>query len=104
MKKKSIRLWGLFYRVRANSKAKWDNDWTGPLGVYCFPEVLNFDKELMKSLALRPFLFRTRSQARTIAKKESEESNKTWTWVQYQVRPIKVTYEDFNRKASAECR
>lgn len=90
MKKETVRAWGIFYRVRASRHGKWSK-WTGPLGVYCLTSIIS--SELLDILGGRPCLTRTRKQARDIAKAKSIESNKTWTWVQYSVRPVKLTYE-----------
>lgn len=87
---KSKRAWGIFSRIRVNSKSKWGS-WIGPVGVHCLE--LEIPKHLISILKCRPFVFRTRTQARAEAKNRDLASNLTWTWVQHAVRPIQVTYE-----------
>jgi hypothetical protein len=91
MKKKTVQVWGLFYRVRVNSRDKWDNDWTGPVGPFAFRDFL--PDKLLTWFSGRSFFFRTRKQALDVAKEKATNANKTWTWVQYRVRPVKLTYE-----------
>lgn len=88
---KKVRVWGIFYRIRCSSTDKWSKNWTGPMGVFALTSPI--DKDLKDYLSGRAFFFRTRKQARTEAKKQDEHSNRTWTWVQHMVRPIKLTYE-----------
>lgn len=91
MRKKTVKVWAIYYRTRVNSTSKWEKDWVGPLGPYAF----NFlPREVKGYCGNRSFVFRIRKQARDVANAKSLESNKTWTWVQYQVRPINLTYEE----------
>ena len=91
MKKKTVKAWTIYYRVRTNRHDKWCN-WVGPLGIYAFRNLLPSEK--LTWFSDRPFLFRTRKQARDIAKEKTRASNQSWEWVQYTVHPIKVTYEN----------
>lgn len=89
------KLWGLFYRVRSSSYSKWCK-WVGPCGVHCLPYQVSSD--IIDALRGRPFFFGTRKQARLAATKLNDDKNKTWIWVQYCVRPIKLTYEQIRKK------
>lgn len=88
---KTKKVWAIFYRIRVNSNSKWCK-WVGPCGVFLlgFPS----SKVLTDILRGRPFFFRTRKQAREMAKELDQKSNITWTWVQHTVRPMKLTYEE----------
>lgn len=90
---KTKRLWCIFYRIRVSSNSKWCK-WVGPCGIGILSSHSIFiGPELINALQGRPFFIRTRKQARAIAKEINEKSNITWTWVQYTVRPVKITYE-----------
>lgn len=86
---KKQRVWGIFYRVRTSSHSKWCN-WVGPCGIHILPFTLVC--EIADALRGRPFFFRTRKLAREMIEKLNEK-NRTWPWVDYSVRPIKLTYE-----------
>ena len=88
--KRTRRVWGIWYTIRANSKAKWSKRWTGPIGVYGV-DLIPLD--VKNRFAGRPFVFTTRKQAREMAEHLDEKSNRTWTWVKRQVRPITMTWE-----------
>jgi hypothetical protein len=87
---KTKKVWGLFYRIRVSPNSKWSK-MTGPCGIFTLPNKL--DREIADALQGRPFFFRTRKLARAMATKLDKEKNITWTWVEYTVRPIKLTYE-----------
>lgn len=95
MRRKTVRVWGLFYRVRVNSRARWDRDWVGPIGPYALRDYI--PDKMMGWLGGRSFFFRTRQQARDVAKEKSSGANKTRTWVQYTVRSIKLTCEEIKK-------
>lgn len=87
---KTQRVWGIFYRVRSSSQSKW-GAWVGPCGVNILP--LLIQEDVKETLQGRPFFFRTRKPARNMVIKLNEKRNITWSWVQYIVRPVKLTYE-----------
>lgn len=89
------RVWAIFYRIRTCSQSKWGS-WTGPCGVYALNYTQKFPLhgKITDALSGRPFFFRTRKQARTMAKKLDKLDNTIWTWAQHTVRPIKLTYEE----------
>jgi len=84
------KVWGIWTAIRVNSNAKWRR-WYGPMGVYGIALVPNDIKDIFGG---SPFFFRTRKQARDCAIKKETESNRTWTWVKHQVRPVILSWED----------
>ena len=84
------RVWCIFYRIRINSNTKWSG-WCGPCGIYALD--YSCSKRMTNSLRGRPFFFRTRKQARDMAKELDLKKNITWTWVQHTVRPVNLTYK-----------
>ena len=83
-------VWGICYSIRVNSNAKWV-PWVGPVGVYGIKYV---PQELKNQLAGRPYFFRTRAEARKVAKAREIESNKTWTWCKYTVKKYQLSWEE----------
>ena len=89
--KKTYKVWAIYYQVRCNRHAKW-SEWVGPLGAYCLTSTIS--SESLDIVGGRPYCTRTRQQARDVVKEKLQESNRTWTWVHYTVRPIHLTYEE----------
>ncbi len=84
-----MRVWAIYYTVRANSKSKWCG-WVGPCGVNILGDIFQpFERDCLSG---RPLFFRTRTLARLRAWKLGLQKNKTWEWVRYQVRPIELIY------------
>jgi len=75
-------VWGISYAIRVNSDAKWC-PWVGPIGVFGMAHV---PQKIRGELSGRPYFFRTRKEARKVAKAGTLESNKTWTWCKYSVK------------------
>jgi hypothetical protein len=90
-RKGTKRVWGIWYTIRAHEN-KWDSFWFGPIGVYGIS--FDFPAEIRGWLSQRPFFFRTRKQARDHARKLMGEKNITWEWIKYQVRPIRLSWEE----------
>ncbi len=88
-----MKLWCIFYRVRSSTTSKWCK-WVGPCGVNILPLLIQDD--IKEALQGRPFFFRTRKPARNMANKLNEKRNITWTWVQYKVQAVRLTYEVIN--------
>jgi len=82
MRHKKRTVWGICYTIRVNSNAKWV-PWVGPTGVYGMAHV---PQKIRDELSGRPYFFRTRKEARKVAKAGTLESNKTWTWCKYRVK------------------
>jgi len=90
---KPMRVWAIYYTVRANSKDSWGKKWTGPCGVGVAMKDIK-DSFLWDCLSYRPFFFRTRALARLQAKKLHIEHNRTWDWVKYTVRPLTLSWTE----------
>lgn len=96
---KSLKVWSIYYRVRSHSRGKWTK-YIGPCGVHILH--ITLPCEITDALRGRPFFFRTRKLARDMVKKLYDEKNTTWKWVQYTVRPIKLTYEPYPAEVNNE--
>lgn len=89
-----MRVWGIWYTIRCSSSDKWVS-WVGPIGVYSID--LGFSPGAKGCLGGRPLFFRTRKLARDCAKNKAKARNLTWTWVKYQVRPLRLDWEEIQR-------
>jgi len=83
-------VWGICSTIRINSNSKWLS-WIGPIGIYGIKEV---PQELENQLAGRPYFFRTREEARKVAKAKALRNNKTWTWCKYKVKKYQLSWEE----------
>jgi len=92
MKQEKRIVWGICSTIRVSSYAKW-RPWVGPIGVFAMthiPAKIGIKIELSG----RPYFFRTRAEARKIAKAKTLERNKTWTWCKYKVKKYQLSWEE----------
>lgn len=90
---RTIKVWAIYYTVRANSNDSWSREWTGPCGIGITIRKMK-DSFLWDCLSYRPFFFRTRALARHRAKELALGANITWHWIKYTVRPLTLSWTE----------